>query len=64
MLYIEAVERAALLADRTRQSTFVIGWCDDYAVISYQPKELTGRSCYEVLPHLCPAAVRLAENLS
>ena len=50
MEYREALEQAAVLADRTGQSAFVIGNGDDYAVLSYEPKLLGGRSIQEVPP--------------
>jgi hypothetical protein len=50
MEYVKALEQAALLADRTGQSVFVIGDGDDYAVLSYEPKLLGGRSIQEVPP--------------
>ena len=50
MEYVKALEQAALLADRTGQSAFVIGDGDDYAVLSYKPKLLGGRSIQEVPP--------------
>lgn len=50
MEYVKALERAALLADRTGQSAFIIGNGDDYAVLSYEPKLLGGRSIQEVPP--------------
>ena len=50
MEYREALEQAAVLADRTGQSAFVIGNEDDYAVLSYEPKLLGGRSIQEVPP--------------
>jgi hypothetical protein len=39
-----------MLADQTRQSAFIIGHGDDYAVLSYKPKLLGGRSIQEVPP--------------
>jgi hypothetical protein len=50
MEYSKALEHAALIADRTGQSAFVIGRGDEYAVISYKPKLLGGRSIHEVPP--------------
>lgn len=50
MEYTKALEHAAMLADRTGQSAFVIGNGDDYAVLSYEPKLLGGRSIQEVPP--------------
>jgi hypothetical protein len=50
MEYSKALEHAALIADRTGQSAFVIGHGDEYAVISYKPKLLGGCSIHEVLP--------------
>ena len=50
MEYREALEQAAVFADRTGQSAFVIGNGDDYAVLSYEPKLLGGRSIQEVPP--------------
>jgi hypothetical protein len=50
MEYRKAVEHAAIIADRTRQSAFLIGHDDDYAVLSYEPKLLGGRSIQEVRP--------------
>jgi hypothetical protein len=50
MEYVKAVEHACILADQTRQSVFIVGRSDDYAVLSYKPKPLGGRSIHEVLP--------------
>jgi hypothetical protein len=50
MEYAKALEQAALLADHTGQSAFIIGDGDDYAVLNYEPKLLGGRSIQEVLP--------------
>jgi len=50
MEYSKALERAAMLADRTGQSAFIIGRGDNYAVLRHQPKLLGGRSIQEVLP--------------
>ena len=50
MEYNKALEHAAMLADQTGQSGFIIGLGDDYAVLSYKPKPLAGRNIQEVLP--------------
>lgn len=50
MKYIEALEHAGILASRIGQSAFIFGHGDDYAVLSYKPKPLTGRSMQEVPP--------------
>jgi hypothetical protein len=50
MEYSKALEQAVMLADQTRQSAFIIGHGDDYAVLSYKPKLLGGRSIHEVSP--------------
>ena len=50
MKYMEALEHAGILANRIGQSVFLIGYGDDYAVISYKPKLLGGRSIQEVSP--------------
>ena len=60
MEYRKAVEHAAIIADRTRQSAFLIGHDDDYAVFSYEPKLLGGRSIQEVRPS-APKVVRLRD---
>ena len=60
MEYVKALEQAAIIADRTRQSAFLIGHGDDYAVLSYEPKLLGGRSIQEVPPS-APKVVRLRD---
>lgn len=50
MEHSKALEQAAMLADRTGQSAFIIGHRDDYTVLSYKPKLLGGRSIQEVPP--------------
>ena len=60
MEYTKALEHAAMLANQTRQSAFVIGHGDDYAVFSYEPKLLGGRSIQEVRPS-APKVVRLRD---
>ena len=64
MEYSQALEHAAILAHRIGQSVFVIGVGDDYAVLSYRPKPLTGRSIQEVPPRADPhvAAKRKAKK--
>ena len=50
MEYGQALEHAALIADQTGKSAFIIGHGDDYVVLSHKPKLLGGRSIQEVLP--------------
>jgi hypothetical protein len=60
MEYVKALEQAALLADRTGQSVFIIGQGDDYAVLSgYEPKLLGGRSIQEVPPRRRSPSIRV-----
>ena len=58
MEYSQALEHAGMLANRIGQSVFLIGVGDDYAVLSYRPKLLGGRSIQEVQPS-APNVVRL-----
>jgi hypothetical protein len=50
MEYVKALEQAAMLADWTGKSAFIIGLGDDYVVLSSKPKLLGGRSIHEVPP--------------
>ena len=50
MDYPKALEQAAMLANRTGQSAFIIGQGDEYVVLSSEPKLLGGRSIHEVPP--------------
>ena len=59
MEYVKAFEQAALLADRTGQSVFIIGQGDDYAVLSYEPKLLGGHSIQEVPPRRRSPSIRV-----
>ena len=50
MEYAKALEQAAMLADRTGKSAFIIGLDGEYVVLSSEPKLLGGRSIQEILP--------------